>query len=89
LVRRARLPFLFRSGLFPLIGKLSQLLLTPPFEILDGALVMLRLRSCVERPKVARRAGLGIFAPRVETVLAGFQFPDHACAHFEPRIAHA
>src|SRR6185369_4502206 len=52
--------------------------LSAPLEILNGPLVLLGRLARRERAEVAPFAGLRIDLARVETVLAGFQFSDHA-----------
>jgi hypothetical protein len=49
-------------------------------EVLDRALVPLCRWPCLERAEIATLAGLWIPFPRVEPVLAGFQFSDHTKA---------
>ena len=48
-----------------------------PFEILNRAFVFLRRSLGLERPEISSFSGLWIFLPRVQPILAGFQFPDH------------
>src|SRR5688572_23114572 len=47
-------------------------------EILHCALVLLGTRACIERAEIAPPAGLGIRLARVQPILSGTQFPDHA-----------
>src|SRR5580765_4211599 len=49
------------------------------FEELNGPLVLLRGRKRSERAKVFAPAGLRILLAGIQAVLAGGEFPDHAC----------
>jgi len=49
-----------------------------PFEVLDSALMLLRLLEAVEGAEVAALARRWILLPRIEPILPGFQFADHA-----------
>jgi hypothetical protein len=49
-----------------------------PFEILNRAFVFLRRRLAVEGAEISSFADPRIFLARVEPILAGFQFPNHA-----------
>jgi len=55
--------------------------LSAPFEILDGALVLLRLRTRVEGAEVSRPAGAGVLAPGVQTILSALEFSDHVSVY--------
>src|ERR1700722_3706727 len=48
-----------------------------PFEILHGALMLLRGRARREGAEIAPLACLRIFLARIEPVLAGGEFADH------------
>ncbi len=47
-------------------------------EILNRAFLFLRRSLCIECTKVSAFSRLRIFLPRIQPILAGFQFPDHA-----------
>ena len=49
-----------------------------PLEKLHGALVLLSGRPRRKRAKIAPLASLQILIPRVEAILAGFEFANHA-----------
>jgi hypothetical protein len=51
-----------------------------PFEILHGALVLLRRGARIEGAEIAAPAGLRILLARIEPVFAGRQFADHGDA---------
>ena len=46
-------------------------------EVLHGFLVGLGCPSGGKGSEIAALSGLGIFLPRVQTILAGFEFPNH------------
>jgi len=46
-------------------------------EILNRALVLLGSRARPERAQVTAFSGLSISFPRIEAILAGFEFTDH------------
>jgi hypothetical protein len=48
-----------------------------PFEILHGALVLLRRGSGIEGAEIATAAGLRILLARIKPVFSGRQFADH------------
>ena len=48
-----------------------------PLEILNGAFVLRRRSLCLERAEIFSFPRLRIFLLRVQSILAGFQFPDH------------
>jgi hypothetical protein len=48
-----------------------------PLEILNRALVFLRLSLAVERAEISPFARSRIFPTGIQPILAGFQFPDH------------
>src|SRR5687768_12291325 len=52
--------------------------LPAPLEELDGALVLLRRRACVERAEVPPPAGFRVLLARVQAVLAGLELSDHS-----------
>ena len=62
-----------------------------PFEILNRAFVFLRCRLAVERAEISSFADSRIFLARVEPILAGLQFPNHAKSlaiiHFGRRVS--
>jgi hypothetical protein len=65
----------------PAIGRPIQRLLTlPPLEKLNGALVFRRRSLSLERAEVSAFPRLWIFLPRIQSILTGFQFPDHYVA---------
>src|SRR5579883_273608 len=83
---------LFRGGLRLLLGLVGVLSCrhrcissgsTLTLEELDGSLVPFRSRSCGEGTEVAAFPGLRIELPRVQPILAGFEFADHggSCSH--------
>src|SRR5579872_4078658 len=47
------------------------------FEILDRFFVRLGCPPAGEGPQIAALSGFGIFLPRVQTILAGFEFSNH------------
>jgi hypothetical protein len=48
-----------------------------PFEILHGALVLLRRRAAGEGAEIAPPAGLRIFLARIEPIFARGELADH------------
>jgi hypothetical protein len=46
-------------------------------EILHRFLMRLACATCRERPKISSFPRLGVLFPRVQTILAGFQFSNH------------
>ena len=48
-----------------------------PFEILNRAFVFLRCCLALERAEIFSFARSRIFLPRIQPILAGFQFPNH------------
>ena len=48
-----------------------------PLEILNGAFVFLRRSLCLEGAEISSFARLGIFLARIQSILVGFEFPDH------------
>ena len=46
-------------------------------EVLHGFLVRLGCPSGGKGSEIAALSGLGIFLPGVQTILAGFEFPNH------------
>ena len=62
-----------------------------PLEILDCAFVFFRRRLAVERAEISSFARLGIFLPRIQSILVRFQLPDHdsieySQAKWAPRV---
>jgi hypothetical protein len=57
-----------------------------PLEILHLAFMLFRCVPCGECPQVPAAAGFGVFLPRVESILARFEFPDH-CFFLNPKDA--
>ena len=62
-----------------------------PLEILNGAFVFLRRSPCLERAEISSFARLGIFLPRIQSILVRFQLPDHdsieySQAKWAPRV---
>ena len=58
-----------------------------PFEILNRAFVLFRRSLAVERAEISSFPGLRILLPRIQPILAGFQFPDHG--YSSARCAYA
>jgi hypothetical protein len=52
--------------------------LSSALEVLDSTLVFFSLLSRTEGPKVLAPSGLRVFLSRIQPVLAGTQFPNHA-----------
>ena len=50
---------------------------SPPHEELDGPFMPFRGCPCAERTQVPPPAGLRIGLPRIQTILAGCELPDH------------
>jgi hypothetical protein len=48
-----------------------------PFEILNFSLVLFRRLTRGEGSQISALAGLGVLLSRVQTVITGFEFPDH------------
>ena len=48
-----------------------------PLEELHRALVFFGCLARAERAQISTLAGLGVGFPGVETVVTGFEFPDH------------
>ena len=59
---------------------IQRLLTLPPLEKLNGALVFRRRSLGLERAKISAFPRLWIFLPRIQSILTGFQFPDHYVA---------
>ena len=51
-----------------------------PLEVLNGSFVFLCLCFRRERAEISSLAGFGIFPARIQPILPGFQFPDHAAS---------
>ena len=56
-----------------------------PLEVLNGAFVLLRPSLCIERAEISSLARLRIFLARIQPILPGFQFPDHAVPSIRKR----
>jgi hypothetical protein len=48
-----------------------------PFKVLNGSFVFLCLRLRSERAEISSLPGFRIFLARIQSILAGLQFPDH------------
>ena len=48
-----------------------------PFKVLHGFFVFLRRSFRVERAQISSLASLWILLPRIQSITAGFKFPDH------------
>ena len=60
-----------------MVSVVSVLIVIVPLEELDRALVLFRGRARRERAKVLALPRFRICFPRIETVLAGAELPDH------------
>ncbi len=53
-----------------------------PLEVLNGAFVFLCLCFRRERAEISSLLGFRIFLARIQPILPGFQFPDHAVPEY-------
>ena len=67
-----------RFGWFLCCGRQDAILeFSMMLEVLYGFLVRLGCPPGREGSQIAALSGLGIFLPRVQTIFAGFEFPNH------------
>jgi hypothetical protein len=48
-----------------------------PLKVLDRSFVFLRRGRCLERAEISSFPGFRIFLAGIQSVLTGFEFPDH------------